>query len=194
MLLRNRFISIFTLLAGIAIFSMAGFAQDPKPATTTTDKTDNDGTKTERPFRGEGRKFEGHRFGREGFGHGHRGGGMMRGLRGIELTDAQKTQIHSIMEANKPDHTNMEEFRTLAMAKHDGTITAEQQARLTVLKTEAREKGRAVHEQIMGILTPEQKQQIETRKQEMKQRMEERRKEWQQRKEKPAATTEKPNN
>ncbi len=191
MSLRNKFFSIFALVAGIAIFSIGGFAQDTKTsATTPTDKTD-------RPARGEGREFGGRKHGGEGMaGHGHRGGpgGMMHGLRGIDLTDAQKTQIHSIMEANRPDKANFETMRPLMQAKRNGTITADQQAQLKAFKEESRAKAKSVHEQIMAVLTPEQKQQIETRKQEMKQHMEQRRQEWQQRKQKPATTTDKPGN
>ncbi len=192
MSLRTRIFSIFTIIAGVMIFSIAGFAQDDK--STTTDKTDKNGTRTERNFRGEGRKFDGEGF-RHGGRHGFGGpGGMMHMLHGIDLTDDQKTQIHNILEANKPSRENMEAMRTIMMAKRDGTITADQEAQLKAFREEARTKARSVHEQILAILTPEQKQQIETRKQEMKQRMEQRRQEWQQRKQKPAETTEKPNN
>ena len=86
----------------------------------------------------------------------------------------QKTQIHSIFEANKPDQATMEEFRTLGKAKHDGTITAEQQERLTALHTQQMEKMKAVHSQIIAILTPDQVTKMEQRKQEMMQKRQER--------------------
>lgn len=180
----NKFFSILTIAVGIVAFTTIGFAQDKTTTTTTPDKV-------EKPMKGEGRGMGHRKGGREGFGgmHGRRGGGMMRMLHGANLTDAQKTQIHSIMQANKPDQTTMEEVRTLAMAKRGGTITAEQQERLSALKTQAREKAKSVHQQVLAVLTPEQKAQIETRKQEMKQRMQERKLLRQQ---KPATTTEKP--
>ena len=193
MSLKTKIFSILTVIAGIALFSIAGLAQDTKTSETTTDKPEKSGTRTERNFRGEGRKFDHEGFG--GHRHGRGGpGGMMRGLRGIDLTDAQKSQIHTILDANKPSRENMEAMHTLMMAKRDGTITADQQAQLKTFREEARTKAQSVHEQILAILTPEQKQQIETRKQEMKQHMEQRRQEWQQRKAKSAETTEKPNN
>ncbi len=181
MSLKSKFFSILTVAISVVAFSTFTIAQDDKTVTTTPDKA-------EKPMKGEGHGFGKRKFGGEGFRgmHGRRGHGMMRMLHDINLTDAQKEQIHAIMQANKPDQTTMDEVRTLAMAKDDGTITTEQQARLTALKTQAREKAKSVHEQIMGLLTAEQKAQIETRKTEMKQRMEERKLKRQQ---KPAATT-----
>ena len=164
MSLKAKLFSIITLAAGIVVFSTGAFAQDDKTTTTTTTTPD----KVERRHKGDGKMGD---------------KGMMRAL---NLTDAQKEQIRSIRMANKPDKATMEEFRTLAKAKHDGTITADQQTRLSALKTQAREKAKSVHEQVLGVLTAEQKAQIETRKTEMRQRMEERK---QMRQQKPAATT-----
>src|SRR5258706_856294 len=163
MSLKNKLFSILTIAVATVAFSVFTFAQDDKTTTTTPNAV-------EKP----GREF-GKREGGEHRGFGERRGGPEMGmLHGINLTDAQKTQIHSILEANKPDQASMEEVHTLAKAKRDGTITADQQARLTALRTQAQEKGKAVHEQIEAVLTPEQKAQIEQRKQEMKQRFENR--------------------
>jgi Spy/CpxP family protein refolding chaperone len=108
-------------------------------------------------------------------------------LHDINLTDAQKEQIHKIMQANKPDDATMNELRAIHEARMAGTeITPEQKERLEALREQGREKAKSVHEQIMGLLTAEQKAQIESRKQEMKQRFEEHR---QKRQQKPAATT-----
>lgn len=184
MSLKNKFFSILTVALGIVVFSTFTMAQD---------------TTAPAPEKVEKRAKGGHGFGKDkldhkvfGGRHGDPGkrGGMMRGLRGINLTDAQKAQVKSIMEANKPDSAIMEEARTIRKAKHDGTITAEQQARFTALKTQAREKVRSMHEQIQAVLTSEQKAQIEAKRQEMKQRFDEHKN---MRKQKPAAsTTEKP--
>lgn len=174
MALKNKIISAITMVFAIVALSTFVSAQD-------TTKESND----QKPKR-EWRKGDG--FGKgmgRGFRRGGKRGGPMAGLRGINLTDAQKEQIKGILEANKPAEGLREEVRTLARAKKDGTITAEQQARLTTLKEEAKTKGRLVHEQIQAVLTVEQKQQIETRRQEMRQRMEERRQMRQQREMKP---------
>jgi Spy/CpxP family protein refolding chaperone len=117
-----------------------------------------------------------------------RRGGRMMGLRGIELTDAQKEQIRVIHEANRPDESTKQELRTIAQAKRDGTITADQKERMKSLRADARQKGEAVRLQIEAILTPEQRQQIEARKLEMQKKMQERRQQRQERKTAPAAS------
>ena len=112
---------------------------------------------------------------------GRHGGPGAFGLRGIELTDAQKEQVRQIHEANKPSQAQMDEMRSLHEAKRNGTITAEQEARLQSIMAEGKNKAQSVHEQVLAILTPEQKAQLEQRKQEMRQRMQERRQQMEQR-------------
>ena len=180
---KNKLFSVLTLAVAMVAFSVFTFAQDDKTTTTTTDKVDHAGKRGDRGF---GKR----KGGRVGF-EGRRGGfGMMGGLRGINLTDAQKAQIKSIHEANKPDPSIMTEMRNLMQAKRDGTITADQQARLKALRKQGFVKGRSVHDQILGVLTAEQKAQIEQRKQEMKQRFEKRRQERLEKK--TTTTTDKP--
>ena len=106
---------------------------------------------------------------RKGFGrHGEHGRGMrgdkgeMFGLRGIALTDVQKEQVRKIREANRPDESSWKEMRSLMDAKRAGTLTADQQERLKSLQVEQRQKGESVRAQIEAILTPEQRQQLET--------------------------------
>jgi periplasmic protein CpxP/Spy len=164
---KNKLFSALTMAFALFAFSTFASAQ-------ATPKTDSDNTQKQE-------KREWRRGKRDGMGKGfRRGGGFMRELRGIELTDAQKEQIRTIMEANRPDQAAMEEFKTLHQAKRDGTLTAEQQERLKTLRQQAFDKQQAVHSQVLAILTPEQRQQIEQRKAEMQQRRQERR---QQRKE-----------
>jgi len=107
----------------------------------------------------------------------HKMGGrmMMRELRGITLSEAQKQQVKTIMETSKPSQASMDEMKTLMAAKRDGTITDEQKARSETLRSEMKQKQDFIRLQIMSILTPEQKQQIETRKAEREKRMTERR-------------------
>lgn len=165
MSLKNRFFSALTLAFAVFAFSTFVSAQE-------TTKTDTD--TTQKQEKREWRKGK-----RDGMGKGfRRGGGMrgglMRGFRDLNLTDVQKQQIKTIMETNRPDQATMEEMKTLRQAKRDGTITAEQQERIQVLKQQAKEKGQSVHQQVLAVLTPEQLQQLETKKAEMKQRREER--------------------
>jgi len=124
------------------------------------------------------------------------GGGMMHMMQDLNLTEAQKTQIHSILEANKADRSNFEAIRPLMEAKRNGTITPDQQAQLDQFRNAGRERMRGVHEQIMNVLTAEQKAQLEAKKAEMKARRDEfRQKHEQYRQQRQAAratTTEKP--
>jgi Spy/CpxP family protein refolding chaperone len=160
MSLRVRFLSVLALSAAFAALSVSISAQD------NGQKTAPDGTMSR-----DGRGF-GKRHGGEGF----RGGrGMMPGLRGIALTDAQKEQIRTIRESNKPDQAAMQEMKTLMEAKRANSLTPDQQARLKELHQQGRQHAEAVQQQILALLTPEQLQQMEQNKQEMRKRFEERR-------------------
>ncbi len=170
MSLKNKFFSVLTVGAATFAFSAIGMAQD---ATTSAPSTE----KAEKVYKRHGFGKRGHR-GRHG-GQG-RMGMEMRMLRGIDLTEDQRTQIGTIMDANRPASESKTERRTLATAKRSGTITADQQERLTILRQEGKEKSRSIKEQVDSILTPEQKAQIETKKAEMKDRMIERRQRRQQ--------------
>ena len=110
------------------------------------------------------------RWFRQGFRRGGRGGEF----RDLNLTDAQKEQMRQIREANRPDQATMDEMKTLFEAKRNGTLTAEQQDRMKALGQQMREKGQAVHQQMLAVLTDEQRQQLEQKKQERKQRWEQR--------------------
>lgn len=183
---KNKFFSILTIAIGIVVFSTFTMAQDNKATTTTPDKV-------EKPNKGEGRGMGPRKFGRPGMAgrQGQRGGPgrMIRMmLHGLDLTDAQKMQIQSILAANKPSQESMQEVRTLMMAKRQGVLTTAQQERLAAIRTQAQGKGRSVHEQILGVLTPEQKAKIDQRKQQMQDRMQQRK---QMRQQKPV-TAEKP--
>ena len=127
---KNKFFSILTLAAATFAFSAAGVAQETTTVTPMTEKG-------EKVRKGDGLGKHGH-DGRRG-GHGKMGRGMGM-LRGIDLTEEQRTQIRTIMEAQKPTPEAFTEIRTLATAKRDGTITAEQQERLTALKQQRKEK------------------------------------------------------
>jgi len=127
---KNKFFSALTMAFALFAFSTFVSAQE-------TTKTDSDNTQKQE-------KREWRKGKRDGMGKGFRRGGdgmrggMLRGLRDLNLTDAQKTQIRTIMEANRPDQATMEEFKTLHQAKRDGTITAEQTERLKTLKGQSR--------------------------------------------------------
>jgi periplasmic protein CpxP/Spy len=156
-------------------FTTVSFAQETK--SETTDKV----VKTERGDKriGGDRKVGGRaKFGR----HGKRG----EGLRGINLTDAQKEQFKSLREANKPSQALRDELKTIHEAKKAGTITEAQKARVATLRGEMQLKAKAAHDQMLNILTPEQKADLEKRRAEMKTRREEMRKRFEDRRTKPA--------
>jgi protein CpxP len=174
------------LFTGFAAFIAAGTFAVAGSAQTTEEKSVEKTEKHER---------RGMRHG-EGFGKGeHRGkfGRGMRGLRGIELTEEQKTAIKAIHDANRPDEATREEMKTIMQARRGGTITPEQTERAKQLRAQAREKHEGVQLQIQNILTPAQRQQIETKKAEMKQRREQMREQRQLRQQgAPKTVTEKP--
>src|SRR5688500_16296727 len=94
---KSRFSSAITL--AFAVVAFVTFASAQEAAKPQEDKTQ----KVERH-----RGMRGDKAGRHG---GMRGG--MLGLRGIELTDAQKEQIRAIHEANKPTEAQMEQRRAI---------------------------------------------------------------------------------
>jgi periplasmic protein CpxP/Spy len=170
MSLKSKFSSVITLGFAVAAFAVVGLAQDTKVQ-------DDNEQKMERKH-GRG----GHR-GMRGKGDGMRGmrGGF--GLRGIELTDAQKDQIRQIHEANKPSESLRAEFKAMREARRNGEqITPEQREKFKALRQEMRAKHDAVRAQILAILTPEQRQQLEARKAEREKRREEFRQNRQERK------------
>lgn len=172
MSLKHKILSFFTLVLTVAAFSTAVSAQD----STNTDR--NPAARQERHHQNKGDRQFGKpgKFGREG--HGGRRGGkmMMRGLHQLNLTEAQKTQIRSLMESNRTvNESAMQEMRQLAMKKRGGaTLTDSEQARFTALKEQLKASGEQTHNSVLAILTAEQRAQLEQMKAERKQKMEQR--------------------
>src|SRR5215204_2427724 len=161
MSLKSKFSSVVTFAFAVAAFATFTIAQDaPK-------------TQDDNGLRKEGRQHRGERGTRGGRNGGMRGGEMF-GLRGIELTDAQKEQIRQIHEANKPSEAVAAELKSIREARKNGTeITEAQRDRLKAFREEMKSKQESVHSQILAVLTAEQRQQLETRKAEMEKRREE---------------------
>ena len=126
--------------------------------------------------------FEGKRGKRGKRGHrGHRG--FMRMLRGIELTDNQKEQIKTLAETQRATNQPMrEEARELYMRKRDGTITEAENQRLKQIHTDMKASGEQLKATILGLLTAEQRAEIDRIKAEREERRQERRRRWQERK------------
>lgn len=162
MALKSKSLSFLSLMFGVAMLSSAAIAQETTTVTPAPEKVE--------------KSFKRDKMARKGFGgrhHGKRGG---FGLRGIELTDAQKAQIKSIREANRPDQAAITEMKAIRDARKAGQeLTADQKARIQAMREQATTKGKAVREQILAVLTPEQRAQLDARRTEMKERFKNRR-------------------
>jgi len=174
----RKLISVFALASVFTAFSIVVPAQDtPKP-----DKPDamrKDGKRGK-----QGRKGMRGRGGRQGK-PGMRGrGGRMGGnpaLKGITLSDSQKTQLQSLFKSNRGEkRPQNDELRELMMAKRSGLATSAQEARLKSIHEEmmtARKTDQEkMNQSIRSILTPEQQTTYDKNIAEGKQRMEERKK------------------
>lgn len=129
----------------------------------------------------------GNKDGKRGFGKrghfGKRGGGHGMMLRGLDLTDAQKAQVKTIMqtsrESSKPLREQMKANRQKLQTISDSgsfdqaqiQALADEQGRLTAQMIVEKEK---VKSQVSAILTPEQKAKAAEMKAQFKQKREER--------------------
>lgn len=149
--------------SALATFTLTTFvaAQDDRSTEQPTDKP-----MKERRWKGDG-------FGKRG--GGMRGGMGMRGLRNLDLTDAQKEQIRGIMETAKTANQPIfEELRTLKEKKRGGTeLSATDIARLKELRAQMQQFREQTENTILGILTAEQRQKLEQQKLERQQRRQE---------------------
>jgi len=169
MSLKQKFISAVTLAFAILAFTVFVSAQEK----TTAPSTDSTQSPDKAERRGPGRRGEGRGMG--GRHHGPRGPEkMLRALHRLDLSDAQREQIRTILDSKRAGfEATREQMRELGRAKHEGTITAEQQAKFDELRAQMKQNAEAVHQQVLGILTAEQKAQLEQMKQEMDKRREE---------------------
>ena len=162
---------VSAIATGFAVVSFSALAASAQTEQQTTQPQDS-AQQTRREHKGFGKA--------DGEGHRHHGGGEMgmRELAQLNLTDAQKQQIHAVMEANRKNENSadFQEIRTLSQAKRSGTITPEQEQKLKAFKKQMRANMEQTHQQILAILTTEQRAQLEQiekqRREEMKQRRE----------------------
>jgi Spy/CpxP family protein refolding chaperone len=183
MSLKRKIISAIISAFAVVAFTSFVSAQD------ASKQEQNSTQKQEKRERGFGKK--------RGFGRGMRdgrGGGIMRGFQELNLTDAQKQQIHTILETNKPDPKTFEEIRPLMEAKRNGTITAEQETKLKAFREQAKQKHDQVKSQVLAVLTTEQREQLNKLKEEWKQKREERKQMRQERKNQEIPPAEKKDN
>ncbi len=110
---------------------------------------------------------------------GHRGGKGMRGerargfMRGLELTEAQRQQMSAIRqrftETIKPQREALRQLREEQRNNSSGTDNGE---RAQALRAQIGEASKAMREEMLNVLTPAQRTQIEQQKQEMQNRRE----------------------
>ena len=147
MSLQRKLTGIGLTLGLILSFSVAAFAQDG------ASQQQENGAQQQGPFEGRGGRRRG---------EGKRGpGGVMRLMKQLNLSDAQQQQIRAIHErlqaSVKPQRQEMRRLRESSQ----GEPNADTIARIEALHTEMGRAMRATHEEILAVLTQEQRTQLE---------------------------------
>ncbi len=152
------------LSLGLAMaFGSLAFAQTTQPAPPPSPSSGN--AQSER--RGMGKHHrqmgEGHK------GEGREGMGGLRLMRELDLTDAQKQQARVIRERyTASTKTQREELRQLHEQKKQGTLPADAKTKAEALRTQLAESNKQMHNEMLAILTPEQRTKLETLEKERK--------------------------
>ena len=122
---------------------------------------------------------DGHRGGRLGM-----GGGMLPGLRRLDLDDAQREQIRSIMSQHRESSRELRELLMSTRMALGDAVTGEQvnesairavAAQLATLEGEAAVQRAYVNAEVWQLLTPDQRVELRELKAEAAERFEERR-------------------
>lgn len=166
--MKNFVTGAFLIFAALCLSAAGAHAQvDPAAAA-------QDGSAQDSSRRGEGWGKR-HRGGRGE--HGGFRGGRLRALRELDLTDAQREQLRAIgrkfQESNQEERAELR--RLWALKRDGGELTPEQQARTRELIDTLSQTGRSIEQEMLGVLTPEQRARLEQLRQEREQRREERR-------------------
>lgn len=139
---RNLTYTLLTMILAVA-FSITAAAQDP--GTGQQSAQPQGSGEHPRGFRGRGGRGEG-------------GGGMMRMFSELNLTDAQKQQVQTILKtSNETNRPKQEEAFRLRQQSEQGALSSEDQAKLKQLQAELRASRQKSHEEVLAILTPDQK-------------------------------------
>lgn len=113
---------------------------------------------------------------------GNFGGGRM--FRGLDLTDAQKAQMKQIRENSRQSlqplmqelHAKRQELRQASEgASFNESLAAQKLAEIAPLQAKLMGAQFKVHQDMLSVLTPEQKTKLEERREQFKSRMSERR-------------------
>jgi len=162
MFLRKGLPTVMMFILGLSAVAFAQQPQNPAPdGSSRPDQHDRMG----RP--------EGHRRGERG----RHGGGEFRGLRELNLTEDQSQQQRVITQRHlEAIKSQREELFKLREKRMQGTFTADDEARARALRQEIHNSIQAMHSEIEGILTPEQRTKLEQIRAEQKTRHDERKK------------------
>jgi Spy/CpxP family protein refolding chaperone len=88
--------------------------------------------------------------------------GRQRALAQINLSDAQKQQVRTIIQTQaQSTQTQRNELRQLMQQWRTGTLTPEGQARAQELRQQLRASRKGVHAQMQNVLTAEQKAKLQ---------------------------------
>lgn len=156
---RNLTLTSLTLGLIFALSAVA-FAQQPTPAPQDNGQQ-----------QGPGRRGGGGRHGMGKRGH----GGVLRLISQLNLTDAQRQQLRSIEERFESNtKSQREELRRLYDSSQDST-SADTEVRAQALRAEMGPAMRVMRQEMLNILTEEQRTQLEQRAKERKARHQERR-------------------
>src|SRR5215831_469643 len=134
---------VITLAAALAIFGSTALAQQTQPSSSTVAPAQPNPQM--RRMRRRGMNQAAHAF------------------RQLNLTDQQQQQMRSIMQAQRQStQAQRLELRQLTQKWRAGTLTAAETARAKELRQQLRQSRQGVQSQMMAVLTPDQKTQLET--------------------------------
>ena len=86
----------------------------------------------------------------------------MRMLADLNLTDAQKEQVQGILKSsNETNRPKQEEVSRLRQQSEQGTLSADDQAKLKQLRADVRAARQKTHDDIVAVLTAEQRTKLE---------------------------------
>jgi Spy/CpxP family protein refolding chaperone len=158
----RRILTGASLMLGL-VFTLSAVAVAQQTSTTPQDN-------------GQGQQERwGRKDGRHGMGK--RGRGRIERLASqLNLTDDQQQQLRAIEERYKAStRTQREEMHRLRESSQGEQPSADVEARFQALRAEIGQSMRAQHQEMLGVLTPEQRTQLEQLMKERKARRGERR-------------------
>jgi Spy/CpxP family protein refolding chaperone len=158
----RRILTGASLVLGL-VFTLSAVALAQQPSTVPQDN----GQRQQEPW--------GRKGGRHGMGERVRGG-MQRLVSQLNLTEAQQQQLRAIEDRFKAStRTQREEMHRLRESAQGEQPSADTEARFQALRAEIGQAMRAQHQEMLGVLTPEQRTQLEQLIRERKARHGERR-------------------